>query len=100
MDEQRCFEQIADEIASGRVDRKVWAKALALAEFDAARARAIYARLRNDQLGVGGVAVAGAVAGEPAPEPRPFSWFGRFVAWFGHADRAGHRRGDEADRDD
>ena len=34
MDERQCFERIADEIASGQMDRRVWIQALAMAEFD------------------------------------------------------------------
>ncbi|MCB1928069.1 MAG: hypothetical protein KDH17_08535 [Rhodocyclaceae bacterium] len=84
MDERQCFERIADEIASGHMDRRVWFQALAMAEFDHERARAIYARLRNDQLGVGGAAQVDC-AGESQEaatatfEPRPRSWRDRFV---------------------
>ena len=52
MDERQCFETIADELVSGTMDRMVWAQAMRLADSETGRARAIYARLRNDQLGV------------------------------------------------
>ncbi|MCB1895311.1 MAG: hypothetical protein H6945_04800 [Zoogloeaceae bacterium] len=83
MDERQCFERIADEIASGQMDRRVWIQALAMAEFDHERARAIYARLRNDQLGVGSAAQvdgAGDSRETEAVERRARCWRDRLAA--------------------
>ncbi len=50
MEERRRFEQIARELASGRMKEGTWARALAEADSDPQRARSLYVRMRNDQL--------------------------------------------------
>jgi len=50
MEERQRFEQIARELASGRMKEGTWARALAEADSDPQRARSLYVRMRNDQL--------------------------------------------------
>ncbi len=50
MPDQRFFDIVATELERGFLDRGRWAKAFADAEGDAARARALYIRLRATQL--------------------------------------------------
>ncbi|MCB1958415.1 MAG: hypothetical protein KDG55_22295 [Rhodocyclaceae bacterium] len=50
MEEKQIFERIARELSAGRMERPVWAKALADAGGDEGRARTLYIRARTEQL--------------------------------------------------
>lgn len=49
--DNRIYEQIADELDSGEMDRAVWTKALAMSEGDIEKQKALYVRLRASVLG-------------------------------------------------